>query len=513
MVSLLLLLVPIGAVEQQKPPVPPKRNVTKKVKRKKMPEIPVIRGTESLDQILKKQWEVLRDYILKEKDELPMEDAVRIYTRACERFATRPNGAVLAAARYSSKVIKPQFKDDADLLSLVEAVTHPAFPAIAALDLGDADGACFTRTTASLALAHAIAETSLQFLAVAPGTSLGAHGVERLFLACGNLKVLRVADCFVGDAGADAISRLLPRTSLDRLDISRNHIGPRAASKLRDVAVKANVALKLRGNARWLERSCAAIQSLGAVVSPFAGAFLVSEARRLDLDPGAVAACGLYALATTFFFVSTALPHIAEASASRPAQLPPLTKDTQRSTKHQMGDVILDTGARLATYLAIAGAHAPFLAFVDLGLPRNFGLFLWTTCTMGALLNVLTKKRQFHAPPSLRPPSLTTDKLPLVLLGGLVPFLRFASLRAALGSTSFKALVSALILALVATALDITPLCKPLAYLLHLVAAGLHYFCVLTALVWHFLPNQSGGASAGSPPMNGGSPASSTTVF
>jgi len=516
----------------------------------------ILPRSESIETVLRRQWDILRDYILKEQappseptvDSPPapppvvVEDAVRIYTRACDRFGSKPNGAVLAAARYGSKVIKPSdVISDADVLALVDALTHRHFPPVAALDLSDVDGSRCTRTATSLALSHAIAEgKGLKFLAVAPGTSLGSHGVERLFQATaknGLLKVLRCSDCDLGDAGADVISELLPSVSLERLDVSRNKIGPRAAWKLRDVALRHGVAVKLRGNARRLERACGAVQALGALLTPLAGTYLVLEAKRLDLDPGAVAACALYVVSTWAFFVLTAAPHFFEAkyaAASRglnnnnyrgswqsASSSSPLRRGgsggehssaaaAAHGSSEQPGDASTEALARVATYLAVAGAHAPFLAFVDLGLPRNFGVFLWTTCAGGAVANVLRARRDFTSPPTLRPSSLTADKLPLFVLGGLVPFFRFPALRVALAKgNGFTALVAALLLAVFASALDLTPVCKPLAYVLHLAAVGLHYFCVLTALVWHFLPGSGGapGGAAQRPP-----PITTTTV-
>ena len=463
--------------------------------------------SETVEQMLRRQWQVLREYILKEQETIDKkkeqrggepaalapqqkqqpEDPVRIYARACERFGSKPNGAVLASARYASKVVRPSRLDgDGDLLALVEALAHPAFR-VAALDLGDADGTLLTKTATSFALSQAINEGGLEFLALAPGTPLdGSHAVERLLLASKKLKVLKVADCFLGDAGCDSLTRLLPRVSgtLERLDVSRNLIGPRAASRLRDAAQKHKISLKLRGNCRWLERSCGLIQLTAATVTPLAGAFLVYETSKRDIDVGALTACILYSLTTTAFFFFTGLPHLREARMV----VPPSSKGGEPLLFEQRTDLSLDYLARFATCLAVAGAHAPFIAFLDLGLPRNFGVFLWTASLAFGVANVLQKRRDFASPPTLRAPSLSADKIPLVVLTGFLAFLRFPQLRAALSPSAFRCLLASLILAVVSTALDLTPLCKPIAYLMHLFAAALHYICILTALVYHFTP-------------------------
>lgn len=384
------------------------------------------------------------------------EDPVEVYGRACQRYSAAPNGAVLSACRFRSRVVKPMGEfNDAQLLALVDTMCETSFAR--GLDLTAIEGKLYT---ASRALPYVLRH-GLAFLAV-KDVPLGSEGTEAVAAAIGpQLRALKLARCDVGDRGALALARVLPSSSLERLDVSSNRIGFRSLKRLQR---STKAVLELRGNARGRELTCALLQGIGASFSPIAGVFLVSEARRLGLDPTAVASLALYASMISLAFAATAALHASELLFRRPR--------------------VVDKLARVSVVAAVAAAHAPFVAFVDLGLPRHYALQLGAASVLVAFLSL--RSRADREPPSLRPPS-RLETLGLLGLGASTLFARFGPLRIALGDAGSKLLAASAVLAGLSV---VVAHAKIPSYLAALLAVALHFATVLTALVWHFLPDR-----------------------
>lgn len=405
------------------------------------------------------------------------EDPVKAYALACQRYSVVPNGAVLSACRYGSKLFKPRglvFKD-ADLLAVVDAMCESHFAR--GLDLTAIDGKALYAV--GPALAHCATRSArgrgLSFLAVAENTPLGAQGASVLaeVLPTSPLRALKLAKCGLGDRGAESLLRAIPNSQLERIDLSANRIGSRMLGRLASLRSKERT-VELRGNAAGLEAACAVTQLAGCLAAPAAGLFLASESRRLQLDPTAIASCAAYAACLTLYFLASAALHLSELLAT--------------SRGGDYGGIDLDALTRLTRYAAVAAAHAPFVAFVDLGLPHQFGLRFFGAASILALAAACWRPRKHILdPPALRPAS-TFDTVALALLGSTILFARLGPLKTALGAAGTRILVAAAGSAAVALTLDLRPANKPLAYLAGFVAAALHYTTVLTALVWHFLP-------------------------
>lgn len=424
----------------------------------------------------------------------PRVGAISAYLEACARYSVAPNGAVLAAFRFGSRVVKPRGASfsDAELLAVVDACCEAA--AVRGIDLSAVDGSKLFAVAP--AIAHCVANGGrghgLSFVALAEDTPLGAHGAEALAEAMVNspLRALKAAKCGVGDRGAEALCRAAMDSSskLERLDLSSNGIGSRTVAKLAQQLRSKNRTVKLRGNALDVEMACAVPQCVGALLTPIAGWFLVSEARRLDLDKTAVASCAAYALSLFAYFAITAWLHLAEVGGD-----------------YTTNGIDFADLAALSTYAVVAAAHAPFLAFVDLGLPLSPARFFAAAALLAMLAACRRRVSQHHDkldPPAARPTS-AFDSAALALLGSGLLCTSLATLKLALGASGIRLLLTAAAAAAFAILLDLRPSNKPLAYVSALIAAGLHYATVLTALVWHFLPplHADHGADAHHPPF------------
>lgn len=375
------------------------------------------------------------------------EDPVEAYIRACQRYNTLPNGPVLSACRFRWRIVKPQGSfTDADLMALIDTLCETQF----------ARGLDLTRVDKLYAIRALEYVPNLTFLAL-QDMPLGAEGAEALARTQRTLRALKLARCNVGDRGARALASM----PLERLDLTENQIGYRTLKKLRK---ESKAVLQIRGNARGRELTCALIQGIGATLTPIAGMFLVNEARRLGLDPTAVASLALYATAISLAFASTSALHASELFLRK--------------------GFFIDKIARLSVVGAVAASHAPFVAFVDLGLPKLYAVQLAGASLLVAFLSL--RSRSYREPPCLRQTS-KLETLGLLGLGATTLFARFGPLRIALGDVGSKLLVSS---ALLAGSAVLLAQHKIPSYLAALVAVALHFGTVLTALVWHFLPDR-----------------------
>ncbi|KAJ1459814.1 hypothetical protein M885DRAFT_511078 [Pelagophyceae sp. CCMP2097] len=425
--------------------------------------------------------------------------ALESYARACERYSTNANGAVMAALRFGSLVIKPartspQAFGDAGLLAVVDALCEGA-TAARALDLTDVDGAAFTPGCAARALAHALGHAGgggLAYLAV-DSAPLGGAGADRLAQAVSpNARAVKVAHCGLGDRGANAWTKAVndkgrtPR--LERLDVSRNRIGFAALESLRTAAKqrRPRVFLEARGNALRVEGAAAAINVGAAAIALGAAAYLARQATTLELDADLVSSLAVYGCATSAYFCVQAVKHCSELALGGGA-------------RHVVTETAAFRAVDAAAGLVLAaGLAAPFAAFVELPLPKSAVAHLFGVAALSGVVGLVANRHEAHnlAPTSRAP----QRKAALALLGraaavvatcgGPRPFLASVErLRAAIGEVHFRRLATSVFTLCFASPLHtLGGNAQVFAHCLVAAAALTHYETVLNALVWHYLP-------------------------